>query len=1003
MISKNLSLWIAQSESWQTFIDFRLPEDSIAKYPFLNRPDDFYISLFGELYEILENLDAKKDDILSVAKGLEIFSLRNKKDTFVGVNQANNILFAAGLYYLSDYAASAYILANLYDISNYEREIDKFVLCFLKRKLDKQNSYCKLLNQYLITGDEKIIQEILQLIESQKNIAYKYNPYEFSICFLAEAILKKFSTNNIWTDLLKHNTFEHWNSYIDKTIKKSFPVWDFFPSQKIALEKGILNSLQSIALQTPTSSGKTAICELLIYNEHKNNPSCKILYLAPFRALAAELKQSFGKNLEQLGISSKTIYGGNIPTGAEKELIQNVTLLIATPEKFMALENSIPNFLKDFTMIICDEGHLLDDGNRGLNYELLLSRLKSEKEIARKFIFISAIIPNIEEINKWLGGTEQTVIRSTYRATEIEYGFLKTSDNKNFYLDVNPLKSAPYKYILNKFLTESDFMFTQQLKTKTKQKIYDFKSGNAKSVAIALKSLNSGSVALFTPIKGGTTGVLPLTKELIKQIKTGLNFPKPSDFIKKGSRIQIHLKEYFEIIFGKDYPLTQIIEYGALFHHGDLPQYVREIIEEAIRREDVKLIICTNTIAEGVNLPIRTIVINSARRFDFKTNRLQQLNKRDLKNLFGRAGRAGIETKGLVIVINPEDVNIIKQVIKEENMENTEGYLFSIIKRISEVVIEKRLTLTNEILEKQNEEFKELIDAIDISIIDLLGEEIEPDNLQQTIQNLINETFAKFQSNDSQIETLNNLINLRGEKIKPFIISNEFKYIKQSGSTIRGYNEIKDKLDLENHFWQELTNPTDGEWLSFLFDDKISKLPVVIYKLSEFNKVNKTELNFDDIKKAIQLWTNGNWFEKISEICLINNIDVTLRLINNFIGYQVQSAAASIIKNVEMRFENDDKEISQTVLNFPQYLLYGLKTPLQIDLIEIGFNERIGIIELSKLLVESDVQYEERWQLKKYLRINSELLLDILKDKIPKISYDKINESFRFLSFEKMN
>ncbi|HEY4787411.1 MAG TPA: hypothetical protein VIH57_15235, partial [Bacteroidales bacterium] len=231
MISKTLSLWIAQSESWQTFMDFNLPEDSIAKYPFLNRPDDFYISLFGEMYDILENLEEKKDDILSVAKGLEIFSLRNKRDKFVGVNQPNNILFAAGLYYLSDYAASAYILANLYDVANYEREIDQFVLCFFKRKLDEQNSYCNLLDEYLATGDENLIQELLRRIRAQKNFAYKHNPYEFSICFLAESIIEKFKINNIWTDLLKYNTLDHWSSYIEKTIKKSFPVWDFFPSQ----------------------------------------------------------------------------------------------------------------------------------------------------------------------------------------------------------------------------------------------------------------------------------------------------------------------------------------------------------------------------------------------------------------------------------------------------------------------------------------------------------------------------------------------------------------------------------------------------------------------------------------------------------------------------------------------------------------------------------------------------------------------------------------------------
>jgi len=1005
MISKTLSLWIAQSESWQTFVDFNLPEDSIAKYPFLNRPDDFYISLFGEVYDILENLDEKKDDILSVAKGLEIFSLKKKKDSFIGVNQPNNILFAAGLYYLSDYSASAYILANLYDTANYEREIDKFVLSFLKRKLDDENIYNKLLNQYLNTGDEKFIKELLQLIEQQKNNSYKYNPYEFSVFFLAESILKKFSNHNIWADLLKHNSNEHWNSYIKKTVKKTFPVWDFFPSQKTALEKGILNSLQSIALQTPTSSGKTAICELLIYDEYKKNPNCKILYLAPFRALAAELRQSFGRNLSRLGISSKTIYGGNIPTGAEKELIQNVTLLISTPEKFMALENSISDILKDYTMIICDEGHLLDDGNRGLNYELLLSRLKSQKDVTRKFIFISAIIPNIAKINEWLGGSEETVVRSNYRATEIEYGFLKPFDdsNNNFILDVNPFKTIPQNYKLNKFLTINDFTYTQQLKTKTKEKVYKFSSVNAKSVAIALKSLNSGSVALFTPTKGGSTGVLPLAKELISQINIGLNLPRPSDFIKKDSKVQIHLKEYFEIIFGKTYLLTQIIEFGALFHHGDLPQYVREVIEESIRKEEIKFIICTNTLAEGVNLPIRTIVINSARRFNEDLNRLMPLNKRDLKNLFGRAGRAGKETKGLIIVTNPNDFDIIEDVIKEQNLEDVNGHLYSIISIISKNVIERRLTLTNEILEAQDEKFKELIDVIDISIIDMLGEEINPDELQQTIQNLINETFAKFQSDDSEIKTLNNLINLRGERIKPLFVSNEFKYIKQSGSTIRGYNEIKDNLDLNNSIWEELTDPTNGKWLKFLIDDKISNLSVVKYKLAEFNKRNKTKLTFKEIKTAIKLWIEGNWFENISVVCQ-NDIDTSLRLINSFIGYQIQSVAASIIRNIEMRFEEDkDKIISQTILNFPQYLLYGVKTPLQLDLIEIGFSDRTGIIELSKLLTERKFEYSELQRLKGYLRKNREKLLKDLLKQIPSISYDKTNESFRFLTFRNMN
>jgi superfamily II DNA/RNA helicase len=1005
MMTKELSLWIAQSESWQTFIDFDLPEDSISRYPFLKRPDDFYISLFGEMYELLEDVSNRKTDLLLIAKGLEIFSLKKKKDNFNGVNQPNNLLFASGLYYLSDYSASAYILANLFELSEYERDIDKFLLCFLKRKLDPTNPYCILFSQFLVTGDKKILDKLISLITDEKEKAFKSSPVEFSVLYLAESILAKFAENNIWFELLKQNSSDHWNSYVENSTKKSFPVWDFFPSQKIALEKGILNSFQSIALQTPTSSGKTAICELIIYNEHKNNPNCKILYLAPFRALAAELKNSFGRNLSKLGITSKTIYGGNIPTNAEKELIQNVTLLIATPEKFMALENSIANFLDDFTFVICDEGHLLEDGNRGLNYELLLSRLKNQKAIKRKFIFISAIIPNITKINEWLGGTAETVVRSVYRATEIEYGFLRKeskSEGVSFTLDVNPLKPIPQNYKLNRFLTEKDFTFQNTSKKgKVTEKIYPFVSVKTKSVAIALKALNSGSVALFTPTKGGVSGVSALAAEVVNQLTAGLPLPNPASFVSDQKHL-INLKEYFEVIFGTEYTLCKVVEYGVLFHHGDLPQYVREIIEDSIRSEKVKFIICTNTLAEGVNLPIRTIVINSAQRYNVELKRTVPINLRDLKNLVGRAGRAGKETKGLIIIANDKDFPTIEDVISDKNIQDVNGYLYYIINLITKNITDRRLTLTNDILEAQDDEFQELIGSIDISIIDLLGEEVVADELQQTIQDLIDQTFAKFQCNEHESKALNDLIGLRGERLKPIIESNEFSYLKQSGLTIRTYFEIRDILDLESEIWELSDSPVSDEWLNFLFDDKISTLSIIKYRLAEFNKVNKVAVTFSEIKQVVKLWIEGSWFPEISKF-FKGDIDIALRFVNSFLAFHIQSVASAIIRNAEIKLEEQGIDISTEILHWPHYLMYGLRTELQLTLVDIGFNDRIGIIELSKILDKRGYEYSNFRVLKSYLGTNQVQLQAELKTKIPQISFTKMSESFTYLNVENMN
>ncbi|MCK4797142.1 MAG: hypothetical protein KAT05_07155, partial [Spirochaetes bacterium] len=648
---------------------------------------------------------------------------------------------------------------------------------------------------------------------------------------------------------------------------------------------------------------------------------------------------------------------------------------------------------KNFTMVICDEGHLLDDyGARGLSYELLLSRFKKENN--KKFIFLSAIIPNIIEINKWLGGDEKDVAKSNYRATEIEYAFLKPDKSgKKFHLEVNPLSSLPKKYILNNFLTEKDLQYTEQLKTKIKTRIDT--SFQSKSAIIALKALHSGTVAIFVPKKGYKGGVEGVTKEIIRQLKNkstlfnDLNLQKPTDD-------KIILKKYFQIIFGDEYLLTQIIDYGILFHHGDLPQYVREIIEDYIRDEKIKLIICTNTLAEGVNLPIRTIIVNSTRR-DHRLNP----DLRDLKNLFGRAGRAGKETKGLIIIPNPNDFQIVKNVIKGENIQEVKGFLYKIIQIIEKYAKAEKLILTNDFLEEQNEDFKELIESIDTSIIDLLEESIDIEKFDGEIQNLINNTFASYQANKEEKNILNILIKLRGEKIKPYIKTEEFSFIKKSSSTLRIYEELKSKLELTNPIWKETNTPTNEKWLNFIVSI-ISELSIVKYRLELFNKKNfqtkKSEyLTFEDIKTAITLWLKGKWFKDISTICS-NDINISLRLIKFITEYNIQNVISTIIHIVELKLKTESKVISQVILDFPQYLLYGLEERLQLDLIEIGFTDRIGIIELSRMT--NKVEYSKLRELKSILKYNEEEIISFLKNKLPQLSLAKIKDSFNFLRYD---
>lgn len=480
-MEKTLKLWIAQSESWHTFVDFRLPEEDIAKYPFLERKDDFFISLLAKLFDLFNDPDVgnKKDELLAVGKGLEIYSLENTRKHFKGVNYFENILFAASLYYLANYSASAWILANFFGLEKYDTDINKFISSFLRRDVHTDNSYVIQLREYLNSGQQNLLTSLKESLIKKSEESIKTSPYEYTSYKLAASLVNRFNKDNIWVDLLKQDSCsqEIWKKYVEANLKKEPPVWDFFPSQKEAISKGILKDNKTFSFQMPTSAGKTALCELLIYHEKVKKPTSKILFLAPYRALASELKAGFSKKLAQLGIKSKTIYGGNITTQNEKKAIHEVDLLISTPEKFMAIESVIPNIFELFQMIICDEGHLLDNAQRGLSYELLLSKFVSKVTEGKRFIFLSAIIPNLEEINSWLGGNQDSLITSDYRPTELNFAFLEKSSKSSFTLNVNPTSKEARKLSHLQIFNRKRFLIYQP-SNKQKENICLFYTKN---------------------------------------------------------------------------------------------------------------------------------------------------------------------------------------------------------------------------------------------------------------------------------------------------------------------------------------------------------------------------------------------------------------------------------------------------------------------------------------------------------------------------------------------
>ncbi|WP_162303816.1 DEAD/DEAH box helicase [Paracnuella aquatica] len=931
-----------------------------------------------------------EDELLSIAKGLEIFSLKNKKDFFTGVNQNNNLLYAAGLYYLADYSASAYILANLTSKDAYTNEIDKFILGFLKRDLSDE-SYLEYELKAILTKGSIRKRLFSGKISRLKEAAFDESYDEYCSLLLLEAIIEKFESDNIWTTLFEqNNSLAHWRPFVEHNLNKKVPIWNFFPSQKKAIESGVLEN-KTCSLQMPTSAGKSSIAELIIYDEFTKNQSCKILYLVPFRALASELKSSLVVSLSELGVKSKTIYGGSLPTAEEKSSINDVNLLISTPEKFMAIEDVFPDIAKTFSTIICDEGHLLDDESRGLDYELLLSRLKEDVK-DRRFIFISAIIPNIATVNNWLGGTDASVISSLYRPTLLEFAFLNKMESRTvgYYLDINPTYKKPFNYQLYRFLYGNEL----NIANPKNGKVSKISSQKGLCVAVSLKAANIGSIALFAPHKRGNTGVEGLVAEMISQCdyREGVSLTKFSN-----KKYLTYLEDYFSVVFGNKYLLVESVKRGFLFHHGDFPQGVREIIEDAIRSSNIRLVICTNTLAEGVNLPIRTIVIASTKRFNPEMpGNYETIKIRDLKNLVGRAGRAGKETKGLVIIPNSDDFNTIRNLIEETNVEPVKGHLYNVIKIITAYLKKRRLKISNEVLDDLGTELQLLLDSIDISIIDLLSEKISVEELKNVVNAHLKNTLSFYQSDIDEKQTLETLFEIRSEKLLPIIENNEFRLLKNSGTSLRMYEEIRIHFDFEDQVWNEDVDPLDDQWIGYILEDGIFKLEQFKAELISFNETNKCEITLKDLTTAIVVWLDGGWYGEIGDTLGLETYQ-TLRLVNSFICYNIQTRAASIIRLKELNTPNYELPIQ--IFNWPSYIQFGVANALQLSLIEMGLNDRIAILEMSDILNEMGHEFVDYNILKSYLYNLRQEIMERLSGRVPFLSYEKVSSFIEQLQY----
>ena len=401
---------------------------------------------------------------------------------------------------------------------------------------------------------------------------------------------------------------------------KSEGLTKLYPPQNDAIKAGLLKG-KSVLVSAPTASGKTLIATLAIISYLSKNKG-KVIYLSPLRALAAEKFLEF-KKLEKISIGNEIKVG--ISTGdyenIEKKLEKN-NVLILTNEKMDSIIRHGAEWIDEIGLVISDEIHLIGDDSRGPTLEMILTQLK-ELEHKPQILGLSATITNSNEIANWLGCK---LVDNEWRPVPLsegvyDGGLVTMSDGTTFEVS-NTIRGTP--------------------------------------IDLGVQCVQEGGQSLiFAETRIRSKSLATKAVEVIEQLLE----KKELYELEKISKKILTNNEQTDLVK----TLAFLVKKGVAFHHAGLNQTCRQIIETEFRKGTIKLLSSTPTLAAGVNLPARRVVISNISRYNAKVGANRPISVLEYKQLCGRAGRPQYDKYGESIVVgNGNGEEILEHYIKGE-------------------------------------------------------------------------------------------------------------------------------------------------------------------------------------------------------------------------------------------------------------------------------------------------------------------------------------------------
>lgn len=650
---------------------------------------------------------------------------------------------------------------------------------------------------------------------------------------------------------------------------------------------------ETISISAPTSAGKSYIlCTLLL--DELNGSQKNIVYVVPTRALISQVESDLKILLKQFDMDIQT----NVTTVPPQEKLADdkSNVFVFTQERLHWF--LYDNFNINIDILIIDEAHKIEDGNRGILLQQKIEDVvKASPSI--KVFFSSPFTSNPEIL--------LDNVMNNSRKCKVNTQFVSVNQNL-LYVSQVPRKICEWQIHLctiDKNILLGKIIMSDRPTTELH-----------KIVHTAFQTSNAGGCLIYSNGAADAEDTANLLYDLLPEHDHDDEIAELIELVKST----VH----------KQYVLAKVLSKGIAFHYGNMPLLIRNEIERLFCNGKIEYLVCTSTLLEGVNLPAKSIIIRKPSR-----GKNNPLNQNDFWNLAGRAGRLGKEYSGNIFCIEPSKWNVQPQPNKTKQE----------IKRALNIIENKGDELLNYIRNESPRHDSVKRPDLEFAfgyfyIRYILDEENVPNN------SFYCDLLAELNIVKSKI-TLPSYIIKKNPGISPLAQQTLYNY----------FNEHIDAIDSlipvypnDSNAFVEYKNLIEiiGKTLSYYPPQLNASRSILLT-----NWMSGKPLSYL-IRKSYESYNNKHYNKKLSVV-----IREVMENVEKFVRYQFAKDSSCYVDILRYILEiNNKHELLENIPQLNLWLEFGVSQRTHLSLLALGLS-RNTVLELTKYIISTNKTKEE--------------------------------------------